>query len=156
MGRRVALGLAALVLLAVVVLATSWSTGPSAGAKALESRLYAPCCYVGTLDNHESELARSLRAEIEARFARGESTANIQADFVARYGDKVIAAQSETSTRSMGLLLSAAATALTVGLFLLLRKWLRRPAGEDVRPTKPTGPDDLDRRIDADLAELDG
>lgn len=139
---------------------TSRATTP-AGAKALESRLYAPCCYNGTLDIHESELARSLREEIESRLAQGESSDVIQADFVTRYGDRVLAARSDSPLRAMGIGIAVAAILAAAGLLALVRRWTTRrvrgngarPAAVSSRPGKKR--DDLDDRIDADLAELD-
>jgi cytochrome c-type biogenesis protein CcmH len=72
------------VLVGLVCLCASGFAQSLPSAKALESRLYAPCCYGGTLDIHGSDLARVLRAEIETRIARGETTESIQADFVSR------------------------------------------------------------------------
>lgn len=156
MGRQALAVLGGLVILVLCVVAGSRSLGPAAGSKALESRLYAPCCYVGTLDSHESELARTLRAEIETRVRQGESSEGIQSDFVARYGEKVIAARTESSTRAMGLVLSLSALGIALWLALLFRRWLRPPAGEHLVLDKAAPRDELDARIDADLAQFDG
>lgn len=127
-----------------------------AGAAALESRLYAPCCYGGTLDVHESELARDLRKEIEERLAHGEAPAAIQADFVQRYGDRVVAARSDQPIAAMYLSLLALLVGAGVGLGLLMRRWTRRPEGDTPRAFQASSRDDgLDARIDAELAELD-
>lgn len=136
--------------------ATSWAETP-AGAKALESRLYAPCCYGGTLDIHESDLARSLREEIESRLARGESSDVIQSDFVARYGDKVLAARSDLPIRAMGIGLALLAMLSAVGLVVVMRRWTRRARDEaPLSSLALSGTrDELDERIDAELAELD-
>lgn len=126
-----------------------------AGAKALESRLYAPCCYNGTLDVHASELARELRVEIEQRLEKGESSEVIQADFVERYGEKVLAARSDAPIRRMGVLVVLATLIVAGFLVRALRRWRR---SNDADPTllgeRPR--DDLDGRIDDELARLDG
>ncbi len=125
------------------------------GAAALESRLHAPCCYGGTLDTHESELARELRSEIETRLARGETSDAIQSDFVARYGDRVLAARSDRPIRVMSLVVVAFLVFAAVGLALLLRRWCRAPDAPVVALPRE---DDaaLDERIDAELADADG
>jgi len=128
------------------------------GAAALESRLYAPCCYNGTLDSHESELARELRKEISGRLAQGEAAEAIQADFVARYGDRVLAARSDKPIRTLGLLLVGLMVASGLGLGLAFRRWTVRPGNAASAPQAPVGPrrrDALDDRLDAELAELD-
>lgn len=124
----------------------------SPGAAALESRLYAPCCYNGTLDIHGSELARELREEIEVRLARGEASDAIQADFVARYGSRVVAARSDEPLRAMGLWLLALVAVSGVGVGAVLFRWVRRPKADAPAATPPR--DALDDRVDADLADL--
>ncbi|MFO0739791.1 MAG: cytochrome c-type biogenesis protein CcmH [Labilithrix sp.] len=144
--------------LSAAVLAV-WLTVPgvagasAAGALALEARLNAPCCFNGTLDIHDSDLAKSLRSEIEHRLAAGETADTIQADFVARYGDRVIAARSESPIRALGLSLAALAVVAAAVLALALRRWTRRQEGPS---TELPRHDQLDERIDAELADLDG
>jgi cytochrome c-type biogenesis protein CcmH len=132
--------------------------GLEPGAAALESRLLAPCCYGGTLDVHESDPARELRREIEDRLARGESAEAIQADFVERYGEKVLAARSDRPIAAMGLTVAALLGALGIGLLLALRRWTspRPRSGRASGPPARAERDDLDARIDAELAELEG
>ncbi len=138
-------------------------------AKALESRLYAPCCFGGTLDIHESDLARELRHEIEGRIERGESMEVIQVDFVDRYGEKVLAARSDRPARTMATVLVVFTVVAGAALAMALRRWTRgaaakardvpvraRAARRDVdAPAGPDVPDVLDARIDAELAALD-
>lgn len=142
----------------VLFLSAKASAETQPGAAALESRLYAPCCYNGTLDSHESELARELRKEISGRLAQGESADAIQADFVARYGDRVLAARSDKPIRALGLLLVGLVVASGLGLGLAFRRWLVRPGTPASAPQAPAEPrrrDALDDRLDAELAELD-
>ena len=124
---------------------------PPASARALEARLLAPCCWGSTLDMHDSEIAHDLRAEIETRVAHHENVEAIQADMVERYGDKILAARSDTPIRNMGLALSVIALAAAGAFALLLRRWTRKASAPTTAPH-----DALDDRIDADLADLDG
>ena len=119
-------------------------------ARAFESRLLAPCCWGSTLDMHDSEIAHDLRAEIETRIAHHENVEAIQADMVERYGAKILAARSDTSIRNMGMALTLVAVAAVGAFALLIRRWTRK-----VAPTPRAPADELDARIDADLAELD-
>lgn len=154
LGRRV---------LATALIVTSLAAADAVpGAKALEARLYAPCCYNGTLDGHESDLARDLRAEIEHRIAAHETADAIQADFVARYGEKVVAARTDAPIRTMGLVVVALLLAAGAWLAIVLRRWTRRkgsplPEGSSGARARSPGVarDDLDRRLDAELADLD-
>jgi cytochrome c-type biogenesis protein CcmH len=148
----VRVGIGVLVFL-VALSETGWA-GTPAGAKALESRLYAPCCYGGTLDIHESDLARSLREEIASRLAGGESSDAIQNDFVVRYGDKVLAARSDLPNRTMGLGLGLAAIVAAAGLIVVVRRWTRRTQTDDSARGN-SARDELDERIDAELSDLD-
>jgi len=107
------------------------------------------------LDIHESELARALRDEIDSRLARGESSDAIQADFVARYGDKVLAARSDSPLRAMGIGIGLAATLGAIGLIVVVRRWTRRPSESTVTVARTSARDALDDSIDAELAELD-
>lgn len=124
------------------------------GAKALEGRLNAPCCYNGTLDIHESELARSLRTEIEQRLAAGESSEAIQTDFVSRYGEQVIAARSDSPLRAMGVGLTVLGVIAAGALLMVVRRWTRATRAE-ATPPQPKTHDLLDETIDAELAEMD-
>lgn len=145
------------VLVAALVLAPSASSAETPpGARALEARLLAPCCYGGTLDIHESELAHSLRDEIESRIARGESSDAIQSDFVARYGERVVAARSDASIRGMALAIALALLLAGGALLVAIRRWTRRAAAKRSRHDAADAPRDaLDDRIDRELAELD-
>lgn len=134
-----------------MLIATS-SRADSRGAKALESRLYAPCCYGGTLDIHDSELARALREEIEARVTRGETSDAVQDDLVARYGDRILAARSDAPIRHMGTVLGAGLALSAVALAVLARR-LTRPTRRPQIIVR--GRDSLDERLDAELANLD-
>lgn len=150
--------LARAIVLGMTMLATApVLAAPPPGAAALESRLYAPCCYGGTLYGHESELARELRSEIETRLARGETSEAIQSDFVARYGDRVVAARSDRPMRAMTLVVTALLALAAVGLALLLRRWRRAYDAREVVPPRDRAAarDALDERIDAELAETD-
>src|SRR5688500_9072617 len=81
------------ILLALASPAVLAACGSSAGsadrARDIERRILAPCCWRQTLEDHESELAHALRAEIEDRVAAGEASSAIEDDLVRRYGDKV-------------------------------------------------------------------
>jgi cytochrome c-type biogenesis protein CcmH len=140
------------------VLATatgSASAGTAIGPKGLEARLLAPCCYGGTLDVHDSELAHDLRKEIEDRMARGESADVIEADFVARFGPRVRALPTEGALTTSFLVAFAAIAAAAGVLFWRIRaRAARVPAGVS-DASIPTARDALDDELDEELADRD-
>ena len=140
---------------ALVFTASEARADTKPGAAALEARLYAPCCYGGTLDAHDSALARDLRKEIEGRLARGEESESIQADFVVRYGERVVAARSDGPIRAMGLWIVGLTMAAAVGLGFALRRWTRKPENGAPLLAAAGLPDAFDQRLDDELADLD-
>jgi cytochrome c-type biogenesis protein CcmH len=128
-------------LVACVALGIAWlSSGlPAAppSAKALESTLLAPCCFGGTIDVHDSDISRELRAEIEARVGRGESTAAIEADLVGRYGAQM-RAMPDRAAFLITSTLSMIAIALAGGAVLALaRRWEREGERSEGRTCVP-------------------
>jgi cytochrome c-type biogenesis protein CcmH len=152
--------LAIVLVFAVVFVLLARSARPETsdpGALALETRLLAPCCWNGTLDTHESDLAHTLRHEIETRIAGGEATEQVQADLVTRYGPRILALPHEGALNLM--LGGALVLVVGAGAFAAarVRRW-RRSSDEDAAEREPTAAraaDAYDARIDAELAELD-
>lgn len=127
------------------------------GEAIVEGRLLAPCCYMQTLDVHESEMATELRREVRARLGAGESQETIEDDFALRYGERVRAVPKGKDPRgtmfvaSIGALVAAAVT-----LGVLLRRW-RRTASDPPRGGSISADRDvLDDRVDELLHDLDG
>ena len=118
------------------------------GEKSVETRLLAPCCWNGTLDVHESELASALRKEIRARLRAGEGVEAVEESLVVRYGERMRAAPK---SERVGVLLGAGVLAVALAAAALLRK--------AVRPASPTAglagageaADEWDRRLDDEL-----
>jgi cytochrome c-type biogenesis protein CcmH len=138
-------------------MAAACSTAPTdrteGRARALQARLMAPCCWQQTLDVHESPTTPGLRAEIVRRLRAGESTDAIEYDFVARYGERVLAVPH-------GAMLPEAVATPVVLLFLLgsgvvIARLVRRRSAQ--APASSTAPlrDDLDRRLDEELDQVD-
>jgi cytochrome c-type biogenesis protein CcmH len=147
-------------LIGMLTLAASVaSAAPHPAARAVEGRLVAPCCWIQTLDVHESPLADELRLEISTRLERGDTSEAIEDDLAARYGERIRAVPRGGDARNyipagvgIGLLLAGLALAA------LLRRWRRggqsaRVPGE-TRATQPAAADAYDTRIDAVLADM--
>ncbi|MBK6691495.1 MAG: cytochrome c-type biogenesis protein CcmH [Myxococcales bacterium] len=133
--------------------AAAAADAPAGEEARLEARLLAPCCYVQTLDVHDSPMASELRSEVKARLAAGESPSAIEEDFARRFGDRVRALPRNADPRTAMLLFSTACLlAGAAGVALMMRRWRRAES-----PTTATAgpPDDLDRRIDDELERLD-
>jgi len=124
------------------------------GEAIVEGRLLAPCCYLQTLDVHESPMATELRREVRTRLAAGELPEAVEDDFAARYGERVRAVPRGRDPRgSMSLVAISALVAAAIGLALLVRRWRRTRLDTPRAASEPR--DAFDERIDAELRELD-
>lgn len=147
-------------LLATGVQASPPQEGASA-ARALEARLRAPCCWVQTLDVHESEPATKLRDEIHTRLQQGETSAAIEEDLVVRYGERIRAVHRENDPMDfIPAFVGAGMMTSLFGLSLVIRRWKRRVAADLPKSEPPKTPmntknDDYDARLDDELAQLD-
>lgn len=128
----------------------------AADASALESRLMAPCCWEQTLDVHQSPLAEQLRAEIRARLAAGESEAAIEADLIARYGERVSALRDPGVLGGAMLAIGAVGLATILGLAFAIRRWTRKGAerAREASPAPHEARDAEDDRLDDELAAM--
>ncbi len=128
------------------------------GEKTLESRLMAPCCWNQTLDVHESEVTRALRAEIRRRLRAGESAERIEADLVERYGPRIRAVPAGASLTGIAVWVSAGVVLSGLGAALLVVRWARRGKKDDAPKKQPAGEqgtrDAWDDRLDAEVDDL--
>jgi cytochrome c-type biogenesis protein CcmH len=130
-------------------------TQAAPGERELLGRLIAPCCWNQTLDIHAGGTPDQLRAEIRSRLQAGETPAAIEADFVARYGERVRASSHSTSLGTAGFVVIGLALAAGIAIIYAIRRWLRaaRPAQESAATA--TEPDGLDARLDEELRAMD-
>lgn len=140
------------------------SSQVEARALALEKKLMAPCCWQGTLEDHHSELADALHAEIRARLMQGEAAASIEQHLVSRFGERMIAVPNPgilegTASLVMWVLLLAGGL-----LWLTARSWVRRTSATAAEPESAeaaggtnasTSVSEYDLRLDAELKRLD-
>jgi cytochrome c-type biogenesis protein CcmH len=92
----------------------------------LEQRLVAPCCWVQTLDVHDSPVAQELRAEIHRRLLAGEPASKIEADMVARYGERIRAMPPGNPLAKVAAAVSGAVALAALLLVLMVRRWVKR------------------------------
>jgi cytochrome c-type biogenesis protein CcmH len=132
------------------------------GAKRLEGRIIAPCCWNQTIDIHGSEPSYALRREIRARLKAGETADAIEASLIQRYGQKILAVQDKSPIVSVANTLGLAFLGAGIGAYFMLRRWSRAGAGADKKKTTAeTGEatsepkrDALDERLDRELADI--
>jgi len=126
----------------------------SARAREVERRILAPCCHRQTLEDHDSEIARVLRAEIEHRIAAGEASAAIEDDLARRYGEAVRAMPRAWDPRlplGVGLV-----GVVVLGALVLWRSASRWSSRLHVDDTSRDGRAlEYEERLDDELLDLD-
>src|SRR5882724_2633520 len=95
------------------------------GANRLEGRIMAPCCWMQTIDIHGSPIAEELRSEIRKRLKAGESPDAIEASFVQRYGDKILAVPNSSPIGGLASFLALGFGGAGVSAFFMLKRWSR-------------------------------
>ncbi len=130
------------------------------GAKALEGRIMAPCCWQQTIDIHGSEIGNELRREIRTRLKAGETPEAIEKDFVARYGPKILAVPPDNPLVNVASVASLGFVAAGVSAAFMLVRWKRRSgvgaADDEPKKKKKAAEkrDELDEQIDRELDNL--
>jgi cytochrome c-type biogenesis protein CcmH len=143
---------------APVAAAVPRDAAPPPGEGALLGRLLAPCCWDQTLDVHESPTVDGLRAEIRGRLLAGVAPEAIEADLVARYGERIRALQPGDPLGSVALAVVGLSLVAGAGLLALMRRWASRravPAGSPAPDDTPAAGDAWDERLDEELRALD-
>ena len=68
------------------------SPAEAALARSIENNLIAPCCWVQPVSEHPSEVSDVIRAEVRRMVAEGKSRNEILDYYVAKYGERILAA----------------------------------------------------------------
>ena len=125
-------------------------------ARALETRLIAPCCFSQQVSLHQSEAAAEVRRDIRRRLSAGESREQILGAYVAQYGRRILVEPPAEGFDAilyvlppLGLLLTAALT------IVLVRRFAAR--GQAAAPAGPAGTVDqaYSAVLDDELRDLD-
>ncbi len=124
-------------------------------AKRIEKLLTVPCCYKGTLADHNSGLAVKMRADIRTMLSKGKSQKQILAHYKKKYGQAVLVEPPGGGLSGFvlyGVPFGLAFIGLLVMTVLMTRK--RAPsAGPDQNLPKDFKiPAELEERIDALVA----
>ena len=135
--------------------AVSLSPSAAALARDIENNLIAPCCWVQPVSEHPSEVSDLIRAEVRSMVAEGKSRNEILDYYVAKYGERILAAPRAGGINALAYAAPFAALILG-GLGLLLRGKRRAgaPAAADPLPVTQ-----MDSRyndiINKELREID-
>jgi cytochrome c-type biogenesis protein CcmH len=135
------------------------------GASRLEGRIMAPCCWMQTIDIHGSPIAEELRSEIRKRLRAGESPDAIEASFVQRYGEKILAVPNSSPIGGLATFLALGFGGAGVSAYFMLKRWSRagkaaggKPPKAKKKADKGSGDepkrDSLDERLDRELSEI--
>jgi cytochrome c-type biogenesis protein CcmH len=65
-------------------------------ARSVEQSMRCPVCQGETVADSPSDIARSMRVDIRARLARGQTPRQIRAYYVSRYGDFIVLAPPDS------------------------------------------------------------
>lgn len=104
-------------------------------ARALERKLMAPCCFSQTVDQHESEVSREMRAEMRVWLAEGVSEGQILDRYVERYGTRILAVPPPQGFNQLLFWMPWLVT-LTLFLAVCLTLWMWYRRGQ---PPSPAG-----------------
>jgi cytochrome c-type biogenesis protein CcmH len=145
---------AALLAIFIGLVPACSTEAPGAAQRALERRLLSPCCWRQTLEDHDGPVAEALRAEISRRLAAGEVPAAIEADLVARHGERIRALPRDGDPRWLiGAVLVAALAGASSGLIFYLRRARHRRAALPAVPAGSLEHERYERLLDDALLE---
>jgi cytochrome c-type biogenesis protein CcmH len=124
------------------------------GARELEGRLIAPCCWTQTLDIHDSPIAEELRAELGRRLKAGEPAARIEDDLAARYGERIRAVpRGEDPRVALPVIVGGAMALAVVWLAWIGLGWLKRSRNPATAGAADSGAA-YDKQLDDELQHL--
>ncbi len=147
------LGAALLLALALAAPAVASERHPTLGE--LEGEVMCPTCKT-TLDQSTAPIADRIRQFISARIAAGDTKSEIERKLVLQFGPAVLAEPSKHGFNLLAWVLPLAGLGIgAVALGALSWRWSRRRESAPAPAAAALDPE-LDRRIDEELARLDG
>jgi cytochrome c-type biogenesis protein CcmH len=106
-------------------------------AREIEDNLIAPCCWSQPVSQHYSEAADQIRKEVREMVAAGKGRDEILDYYVAKYGERILAAPRAKGFNALAYILPWAALPLGAWLLVILLKKLRSPAPSPVPASLP-------------------
>jgi cytochrome c-type biogenesis protein CcmH len=150
----------AVVLLACLVLAAPAIASEQRPTPAdIEDEVLCPTCET-TLDQSNSPIAQRMKAFIRRRIAAGDSKAEIKAQLVDEFGERILASPPREGFNLLAWWLPIAGLATgAVVVGLLAWRWSRARGSAGAEGSDPSaGPDldpELERRLDEELARFE-
>jgi len=144
--------------LAPVSAATQSLTASQAAlVRDIENNLIAPCCWIQPISEHPSEISDIMRMEVREMVAEGKSRDEILDYYVARYGERILAAPR---ARGINVLAYAAPFAALIlgggGLFLFRGKKRALAPQTSAHLPPPQNDGRYNDIIEKELREFDG
>jgi cytochrome c-type biogenesis protein CcmH len=127
-------------------------------ARVLETMIVAPCCWNQQVAVHYSPAADKVRSEIRAMLASGKTRQQILDDYVARYGDRILAEPPARGFNRGLYVLPWVFLGFTSGLVVVVIRKLRSNANPSEHATDSATDrrdDDYDERLEEELRNMD-
>jgi cytochrome c-type biogenesis protein CcmH len=109
-----------------------------ARTSAVAAKLRCPVCQGESIQDSPSTLAREMRGVVKEKLRAGETPEQIEAYFVARYGEWILL---EPTTKGLNLMLYAFPFVLVIGgvtlVVFLVRRWTRAAPGAEAPTESP-------------------
>jgi cytochrome c-type biogenesis protein CcmH len=148
--------LAAALLLALVLAAPAAASERHPTLGELEGEVMCPTCKT-TLDQSNAPIANRIRQFISARIAAGDTESEIKAKLVAQFGPAILAEPSKHGFNLLAWVLPFVALGVgAVALGWLVWRWSRGRERSSAAAGGPPIDQELDRRVDEELARFDG
>jgi cytochrome c-type biogenesis protein CcmH len=138
--------------------AQSLAASQAALVRDIENNLIAPCCWNQPISEHPSEISDIMRMEVREMVAEGKSRNEILDYYVARYGERILAAPRAQGINILAYAAPIAALILGGGGLFLFRgkKRVYAPAAAAAVPLPlPLNDNHYNDIIEKELRELD-
>jgi cytochrome c-type biogenesis protein CcmH len=119
-------------------------------------QFYCPVCPNTPLDVCETQACKDWRAQIRDEMAAGWTDQQIIDYFVAQYGERVLGEPQRKGFTSMVWFMPLIGVLLGLGIvYEILRNWRKQKPAPAVSTPQPQIPDELLRKIERELRDLD-